>query len=138
MNEYELNKEELNTKIVFTKENLDNKEIYKVNIIPNINNEENNIYLEAQFSNIQNNSFNNLYILTINKYEEEKENSTTITYKTNTSKTNEVGEIVELTNENTIIANNYDKNQFKPFINSWIQIFKDKLKEKLETIGFEY
>ena len=128
----------MNTKIVFTIENLDNKEIYKVNIIPNINNEENNIYLEAQFSNIQNNSFNNLYILTINKYEEEKENSTTITYKTNTSKTNEVGEIVELTNENTIIANNYDKNQFKPFINSWIQIFKDKLKEKLETIGFEY
>ena len=138
LNEYELNKEELNTKIVFTKEKSDNKEIYKANIIPNINNEENNIYLEAQFSNIQNNSFNNLYILTINKNEEEKEKSTTITYKTNTTKTNEVGEIVELTNENTIIANNYDKNQFKPFINSWIQIFKDKLKEKLETIGFEY
>lgn len=138
LNEYELNKKELNTKIVFTKEKSDNKEIYKANIIPNINNEENNIYLEAQFSNIQNNSFNNLYILTINKNEEEKEKSTTITYKTNTAKTNEVGEIVELTNENTIIANSYDKNQFKPFINSWIQIFKDKLKEKLETLGFEY
>ena len=68
--------------------------------------------------------------------DEEKSKTIQISYDTSTTKTNEIEEIEELTDANTVIANNYSKEEFVPFITKWNELFTDKINEKLEILGF--
>lgn len=135
---YEGNQEENDTtRIIIERENSDNNNLVKINLIPNINNEEKNIYMEMNISNIQNNSFNNKFIITTNFDNNGKNQKVTVSYDNKTTKTNEVEEITELNSSNTVIANNYGANQFNAFITNYYQIFVNKFIQKLETLGFE-
>lgn len=105
-----------------------------IEIIPDTRRTERKAVIEIQRSNIQNNSFNNKYNIVIKN----KENSTlNISYNSNTAKANEVEEIIELTDSNSAIINNYDAKQFRTFAKNWYDIFTDKLRAKLEMLGFE-
>lgn len=135
---YEGNQEENDTtRIIIERENSDNNNLVKINLIPNINNEEKNIYMEMNISNIQNNSFNNKFTITTNFDNNGKNQKVTVSYDNKTTKTNEVEEITELNSSNTVIANNYEANQFNAFITNYYQIFVNKFIQKLETLGFE-
>lgn len=136
---YEGNEEVENnvTRIIVERENLENSNLVKINLIPNTNNEDKNIYIEMNISNIQNNSFNNKFSLTANFDNNGKQQIITVSYDNKTTKTNEIEDIMELNSSNTVIANNYDTNQFKNFITNYYQIFMDKCTQKLKTLGFE-
>ena len=86
---------------------------------------------------IQDNNINNNYTSIINNINDEKREVTTITYDKNISKVDQVEQIEELTVNNTAIANNYDAETFKNFLNAWLDIFQDKLIEKMISIGFD-
>lgn len=135
---YEGDKEEQNiARITLEKENLENSNLIKVNLIPDINKEDKNIYAEINMSNIQNNSFNNKLTLTTNLNNNGKNQVITVTYDNKTTKTNEVEEITELNSSNTVIANNYEAKQFSAFITNYYQMFINKFSQKLKTLGFE-
>lgn len=135
---YEGNEEENDTtRIIIERENINNSNLVKINLIPNIKNEEQNIYMEMNISNIQNNSFNNKFTITTNLNNNGKNQKVTVSYDNKTTKTNEVEEITELNSSNTVIANNYDANQFRTFITNYYQMFIDKFTQKLGTLGFE-
>ena len=53
------------------------------------------------------------------------------------SLTNEIQVALEINNENLVLANNFQKEQFELFIQGWSQIFLDKFKEKMSIIGFD-
>ena len=135
---YEGNEEENDTtRIIIERENINNSNLVKINLIPNIKNEEQNIYMEMNISNIQNNSFNNKFTITTNLNNNGKNQKVTVSYDNKTTKTNEVEEITELNSSNTVIANNYEANQFRTFITNYYQMFIDKFTQKLGTLGFE-
>ena len=112
-----------------------NNNMITFRLIPDIN-EEQNIIVQVNLSNIQNNSFVNSMLATINMSDEEKSKIIQISYDTSTTKTNEIEEIEELTDANTVIANNYSKEEFVPFITKWNELFANKINEKLEILGF--
>ena len=123
------------TRIEIEKE-ISNNNVIMTKIIPNMNYEEQNISIQINLSNIQNNSFTNSILATINIPNNEKNETIQISYDTNTAKTNEVEEIMELNDSNTIIANNYSKDEFIPVIQQWYELFTNKVNEKLEILGF--
>ena len=45
-------------------------------------------------------------------------------------------EIEELNSSNTAIANNYEPTNFTNFVNEWMNIFTDRLTEKMIALGF--
>ena len=139
LNEYENNQKNENviTRIIITKEETNEKEINKIKIIPRIDNEEQYINIESSMSNIQNNAFSNSFSIELSSLKSEKKETVKIIYNTNNTKVTDVEEIMELTDSNTAIANNYESNQFKEFIKNWLDIFINKLKEKLVMLGFE-
>ena len=107
-----------------------------IQIIPDINKNNENIDILVQIEN-KDDDFNNLYDIKINKNENEKQEQITITYNNEITKTNQVENIEEINNENLVLANNFQKEQFELFIQGWSQIFLDKLKEKMSIIGFD-
>ena len=139
LNEYENNQKNENaiTRIIITKEETNESGINKIKIIPSIDNEEKYIYIESSMSNIQNNAFSNSFSIELSSLKNEKKEIAKIVYNTNNTKVTDVEEIMELTNSNTAIANNYEANQFKEFIKNWSDIFVNKLREKLVMLGFE-
>lgn len=134
LNKYEENKEEQYklTRIEIEKNNANSI----IKIIPDVDYEEKNISIQINLSNIQNNSFVNSILATINIPDNEKSRTIKISYDTSTTKTNEIEEIEELTDANTIIANNYSKEEFVPFITKWYELFTDEVNQKLDILGF--
>lgn len=124
-------------KIVLTKNVEENMTTNEIMVIPNTDVEDRNIILKMNIGTIQNNNINNNYTLTINNINAEKQEVITITYDNSITKVDQVEQIEELTVNNTAIVNNYDAETFKNFFNAWIEIFQDKLKEKLISIGFD-
>lgn len=136
LNKYEENiKEEYTVTRIEIEKEITNNNMITFRLIPDIN-EEQNIIVQVNLSNIQNNSFVNSMIATINMSDEEKSKTIQISYDTSTTKTNEIEEIEELTDANTVIANNYSKEKFVPFITKWNELFANKINEKLEILGF--
>ena len=108
-----------------------------IKIIPDINNLEDNIEITINLGNVKNNNITNDYSLTFNKKENEKKITTTINYNNIITKADSVERIEELLNSNTIVANNYNAEQFKLFIKTWLNMFKDKISEKMTILGLE-
>lgn len=137
LNKYEGSSEEQYSlaRIELEKE-VSNNNAIKIKIIPNIEHEEQNISIQLKISNIQNNSFTNSMLAIVNIPNSQKNETIQISYDTNTAKTNEIEEITELTDANTVIANNYSKDEFIPFITKWYELFTNKVSEKLEILGF--
>lgn len=125
------------TRIVINRNVNTNNVTNNIQIIPNIQNLEEQIALSLSMGNIQNDSIANSYSISINKKENEKQVTTTINYDNNIAKADTVEEIEELSGSNTAIANNYTKEQFSAFIKRWTNIFVDKLSEEMTTLGLE-
>lgn len=122
------------TRIILTKGKNDNLVNNNIKFIPNANKEE-YIELDINMSDIQNDYANNSYMLTINTTVDNTE-TVTLSYDTETSRVDQVEEILELTGNNTALVNNYDSQIFNIFMQNWINIFNSKLKEKLSILGF--
>lgn len=126
--------EESKTLITISKEKQENSNNSIVEIVPDTQREEKKVTIEVNRSNIQNNSYSNVYNIVINV---DENNVINILHNSNTVRVNQVEEIMELTDSNTAIANNYNEKQFKSFITGWYEILKNKFITKLETLGFE-
>ena len=124
------------TRIIIAKKVQNNLTLNNIQIIPDINKNNENIDILVQIEN-KDDDFNNLYDIKINKNENEKQEQITITYNNEITKTNQVENIEEINNENLVLANNFQKEQFELFIQGWSQIFLDKFKEKMSIIGFD-
>ena len=125
-----------NSKIVLTNQELNNTTIQNIQIIPNVNNETQNANITINIQSVQNESFSNSYNLTFNMSEDEHINIITANYDTNTSKTDQIEEIEELNASNTAIANNYQPDEYKAFLKTWSDLFKERLIEKISILGF--
>lgn len=127
----------ITSRIIIEKNINENTTTNNIQIVPDIQNSEENINISLNLSTVQNDNINNSYIIVLNQFEDDKKNTTTINYNNNIVKTDTVEEIEELSGSNTAIANNYTKDQFTVFIKSWSNIFVDKLSEKMTTLGVE-
>lgn len=125
------------TKIIINKNINENTTISNIQIIPDVQNLEENINIQINMGAVQNNSITNSCSVIVNKIKDEKHYTTTITYNNNIAKADLVEEIEELTANNTAIANNYTTEQFTTFIKTWANIFINKLSEKMTTLGLE-
>lgn len=125
-----------NSRIIITNQELNNTITQNIQIIPNVNNEIQNTNITINIQSVQNESFNNSYNLTLNMSEDENNKIITINYNTNTSKNDQVEEIEELNASNTAIANNYQPDEYKAFLKTWRDLFKERLIEKISILGF--
>ena len=124
------------TRIIISKERLDLNTVNKLQIIPDNNKIEENINIILNISDLQNNSINNTFIMQINTNNERKE-VINIEYENTINIVDQVEEIEELSGSNTAIANNYNPNDFKNFLNEYWNILKDTLSQKMIIIGFD-
>ena len=124
------------TRIIISKERLDLNTVNKLQIIPDNNKIEENINIILNISDLQNNSINNTFIMQINTNNERKE-VINIEYENTINIVYQVEEIEELSGSNTAIANNYNPNDFKNFLNEYWNILKDTLSQKMIIIGFD-
>lgn len=126
------------SRLVITKITNEQNTSNNITFIPNINSEyTNNISLTYDMSAVTNNTMNNAYNITLTTNNQTTSSTTTIDFTTNTVATSQVEPIQELNDSNTVIANNYDANQFTTFITQWVEAFKQVLDEKMATIGIE-
>lgn len=139
LNNYDSNKniQDKYARIKILLQNTNDFDINKIEIIPNINNLEENITIESSISDIKNNSYNNVYNININLLREDKKEKIKATYNVNTTKSDQIEEILDLETTNTVIANDYEPKQFQEFWKNWINIFKDKFSDKMKMLGFE-
>lgn len=125
----------ITSRIIITKDIAENLTTNNIQIIPDINDIDSNISVMYNLSNIQSDSINNSYNITIN---DSSSNIRTITvnYNNNIIRADQVEEITELTNANTAVANNYTPEEFMAFMNNWTNLFSQKFMEKMAIIGF--
>ncbi len=125
------------SRIIISKTTTDNLTTNNIQIIPNLDNYNENINVTYSLSAVQNNSINNSYSIIVNDVDDYSTEVTTITYNTNIVAASQVEEIEELTSSNTAIANNYSAEEFSTFMTSWSTLFLQTLTGKLSVIGFE-
>lgn len=105
----------------------------KYKIMPNVSKQNETYSIESKIGKLVNGSATNTFITTIND-----ENSTIkATYNKNINKVEQVEEIMELKNNNTIIINNYSKEQLKPFVEKNVLSKKDKITNKINQVVTE-
>ena len=105
----------------------------KYEIMPNVSKQNKTYSIESKIGKLVNGSATNTFITTIND-----ENSTIkATYNKNINKVEQVEEIMELKNNNTIIINNYSKEQLKPFVEKNVLSKKDKITNKINQVVTE-
>ena len=105
----------------------------KYKIMPNVSKQNETYSIESKIGKLVNGSATNTFITTIND-----ENSTIkATYNKNINKVEQVEEIMELKNNNTIIINNYSKEQLKPFIEKNVLSKRDKITNKINQVVTE-
>ncbi len=124
------------TRVVFSKTTTDNVTTNSISISPDVDNSDTIINITYSLSSVQNNSINNSYSITINNVDDSGTEVNTISYNTNMVAANQVEEIEELTNSNTVIANNYGAEEFTSFITNWLDLVEQAFYEKLSVIGF--
>lgn len=116
-------------KFVFTK--VGEQEIVNtLTITPNINEPEQNFLLSMSLGNVQNNSISNSYSLTINS----NNSVTELTYDTQITSSAQVEEIMELSNSNSVIINNYSLEQLSKFFSNIGQNAAQVLPNKLQDL----
>ena len=105
----------------------------KYEIMPNVSKQNETYSIESKIGKLVNGSATNTFITTIND-----ENSTIkATYNKNINKVEQVEEIIEIKNNNTIIINNYSKEQLKPFVEKNVLSKKDKITNKINQVVTE-
>ena len=105
----------------------------KYEIMPNVSKQNKTYSIESKIGKLVNGSATNTFITTIND-----ENSTIkATYNKNINKVEQVEEIMELKNNNTIIINNYSKEQLKPFIEKNVLSKRNKITNKINQVVTE-
>lgn len=124
------------SQIVIAKTTSENSTLNTIEIIPDTTNSSQYINITANISNINNDAYNNSYMIEIGQSENDINRVTTIDYVTNTVRADQVEEIQELTDSNSVIINNYDTEQFTEFINVYGTAFIQTLVDKLDTLGF--
>ena len=124
------------SQIVIAKTTSENSTLNTIEIIPDTTNLSQYINITANISNINNDAYNNSYMIEIGQSENDINRVTTIDYVTNTVRADQVEEIQELTDSNSVIINNYDTEQFTEFINVYGTAFIQTLVDKLDTLGF--
>ena len=122
--------------IVITKNTADNLITNTIEIVPDTNIPDENMIITINMSNVQNDTINNSYEIAINSLVGNTTENYVITYETSTVRADQVEEIPELTGSNTAIASNYDANTFNTFLTNWVNLFMNKLSEKLIVLGF--
>ena len=124
-------------RISIVKQIADSASVTTIDFTPNIEDTSTNINIAANYSNIQNNSANNSFSITLSGAVDEIPTIYTISYDTMTTQASSVEEIPELTNSNTVLANNYEAEQFTTFFNNWYTAFMNAFSEKAAMIGIE-
>ena len=124
-------------RISIVKQIADSASVTTIDFTPNIEDTSTNINIVANYSNIQNNSANNSFSITLSGAVDEIPTIYTISYDTMTTQASSVEEIPELTNSNTVLANNYEAEQFTTFFNNWYTAFMNAFSEKAAMIGIE-
>lgn len=103
-----------------------------IQIMPSVSDVSQGITISSSLGSIQNSNINNSYSISING----TENITTdISYDTSISAVTQVDEIMELKNSNTVIMNNYTKEQLTPFLQNIIVKAQEVLESKLQILG---
>ena len=124
-------------RINIVKQISDSTSVITIEFTPNLEDTSTNINIVANYSDIQNNSANNSFSITLSGLVEEIPTIYTISYDTMTTQALSVEEIPELTNSNTVLANNYEVEQFTTFFNNWYTAFMNAFSEKATMIGIE-
>lgn len=124
-------------RISIVKQIADSASVTTIDFTPNIEDTSTNINIVANYSNIQNNSANNSFSITLSGAVDEIPTIYTISYDTMTTQASSVEEIPKLTNSNTVLANNYEAEQFTTFFNNWYTAFMNAFSEKAAMIGIE-
>lgn len=111
--------------------------INEIRVIPDINNIEENITFTINMSNVQDGNINNSYTLILNRLIDNKRENIVVTYESNICKVEQVEEIEEVNSNNIVIANYYEPEAFMSFFSEYINIFRNKLAQKMVTLGFD-
>lgn len=122
--------------IIITKNKTDNLITNTIKIVPDTNIADENLSITINMSNVQNDTINNSYEIVVNSFVGSTSENYVITYDTSTIRADQVEEIPELTGSNTAIASNYEANTFNTFLTNWVNLFMNKLSEKLIVLGF--
>ena len=122
--------------IIITKNKTDNLITNTIKIVPDTNIADENLSITINMSNVQNDTINNSYEIVVNSFIGSTSENYVITYETSTIRADQVEEIPELTGSNTAIASNYEANTFNTFLTNWVNLFMNKLSEKLIVLGF--
>lgn len=125
------------SRIVITKETSDQGTNNNITYTENINSSASlTMDLTYNMSAVTGNMIDNNYNLTISETTEAGISETlTIDYVTSTIAADQVEEIPELNDSNTVIANNYDADSFVAFATQWINGLQNLLTEKFAVLG---
>lgn len=106
-----------------------------IEIIPDLLKSTQTLSYTANLGNVQNNSIINSYSCSIYDSSENTNNNIDINYNDTITVAEQVDEIVELTNSNAVIINNYKKEQIIPFIQALYQKATQVLTNKIQMVG---
>ena len=124
------------TSIVLSKTTANGVTTNRIEYIPDASYADSRIELEMNLAPTGNNSMSNSYRFSILYGDGGIKQNIQMNYTTNTSVVPQVEEIMELTNSNTVIANNYAPEEFTTFLNNWGAMVNSEFTEKMNTIGF--
>lgn len=128
----------INTQITLEKNKEDNSIANRITIIPDINNMAQSIAINKSIGNVANNPINNSSDTTLNISSDGINIQTIQTaYIQTIQPASQVDEIMELKNSNTIIANNYKKEQLLPFLTQVGNKVSKLIPNKLSQLGID-
>ena len=122
--------------ITITKTTSESLTTNSIEFIPDTTNLSQYLNITANINSMQSDGYSNSYIIEIGQNEEGINGLITINYVTDTVKADQVEEIQELTDSNSVIINNYDTEQFREFVEVYGNAFIETLINKLDTVGF--
>ena len=132
----ELEANSTTSQITITKTTSESLTTNSIEFIPDTINLSQYLNITANINSMQSDGYSNSYIIEIGQKEEEINGLITINYVTDTVKADQVEEIQELTDSNSVIINNYDTEQFREFVEVYGNAFIETLINKLDTVGF--
>lgn len=121
----------MTSQITISKGNYNDNVVYNLEIIPDTLNINQNINIMAQFGNTTESGYTNSYEVAIQNSEKSSMN---FQYNVETLASENVEEIQEITDSNSIIFNNYKIEQLVPFITAYMQQNSALINNKLLSI----
>lgn len=115
---YIINNKSTTFQIIFQKIETETVTSTEVKIIPDMDDTTQTITINTTIGKVQNNTINNSSDVTITKTSETNTESISASYSQTIQAVAEVEEIMELKSSNTVIVNNYSKEQLIPFLTS--------------------